>query len=207
MDGAADGDRPQIAFCDNSPQDIEKKLLERVDYYVKQKQIRPENIQILTVLSRKASLYSDILNAAENCVLEVGGYAIPLSTVRAFKGLEAEAVILIELEAKHFKKEIMHHVSNAHANAGRPDDGTTIGRKTDLYKQLFYVASSRAKSHFAAIANISDEACQEIVLEQLRFHADSHFVDDGDDALGGPDLCPVQNARDRFCELFGFDQI
>lgn len=69
------------------------------------------------------------------------GHNIPVHTVRRFKGMEAEAVILIDVDQSLWKQPSINY---------QPDPGA-----------LFYTAASRAKYELRIVCDMDAEACNE----------------------------------------------
>ena len=68
------------------------------------------------------------------------------TTCRKFKGLEAEIVILLDVDENTFEKEIVDEDEN---------------------RMLFYVGTSRAKQHLHVITSLTNEQCVNILTNQL----------------------------------------
>ncbi|MGN0486956.1 MAG: NERD domain-containing protein [Acutalibacteraceae bacterium] len=129
FDGAIVGDSPEMFFADDVTQTvltlnsiIEKAWAE--DY---------TDIQILTCKTEESSIISD------EC--STGAYLykakkIPFTTCRKYKGLEADVVIMVDLENDTFE-------NNA--------------------EQVMYVGSSRARYKLSLICNLSEKECEYFV--------------------------------------------
>ena len=127
FDSALPGVNPEMIICDkassvaNLDTIIKKSITEEMD-----------NIQIITCSTIEKSIYSkkvkDELYTQKN-------RKIPFTTARKFKGLEAEHVILVDVN-----KDILENQS-----------------------MVFYVAASRAKFKLSIIANLDDEECTDII--------------------------------------------
>ena len=78
---------------------------------------------------------SSLVGRIENGVVRIDNHDVPITTCRRFKGLEADAVILLDVD-----KESL----------------------TGKDKLLFYVGSSRARLKLCIIACLSDDECSEI---------------------------------------------
>lgn len=98
-----------------------------------------KDIVILTVKTRDESVLADLVSD--------GKYRqkYTFSTCRKFKGLEADAVILIDVDADIF------------------DDKNVL---------LFYVGASRAKISLDILCSLSDEACADVLQNCLRLDGD-----------------------------------
>lgn len=127
MDAALTGDSPIIYFC--SQEDTKAILDKAINLSVSQ---GLSNIQIISCAARNKSIvgdpYSDVFYSSKNI-------NIPFTTVRKFKGLEADHVILVDVT-----KEVMTRDN-----------------------MLFYVGSSRAKLQLTVIANMNKQDCEEVL--------------------------------------------
>lgn len=107
--------------------DLEKLILR----YIEDIKIKAEKIAVLTLKTEENSILTNIDRIGrvrfENSKTE---NRVLFTTVRKFKGLEADVVVLIDVDSKTFEDHIG--------------------------KNLFYVGASRAK-HFLDIFTISDE--------------------------------------------------
>lgn len=140
VDGAVRGDKPTFYLCESNHKMAEKIQFE-VLKLIKETDIKPEEIVILTCVSEQ--------NSALNGVNRIGSYSITHSfgekgilctTVRKFKGLEAKAVFLIDVTT------------------------TTLQNKSA--KMLLYVGGSRAK-HILSIFSTLSEDNIDVLVEVL----------------------------------------
>lgn len=86
----------------------------------------------IVILSCKSMAKSVLLDAVENGMYKFGKMRIPVTTCRKFKGLEADAVVLIDVD----KESLLS------------DEG-----------QIFYVGASRARLKLNIVATMSDAEC------------------------------------------------
>lgn len=103
------------------------------------------NIQILTCKTEDTSIFKD------ECVggkYVYNGNKIPFTTCRKYKGLEAEAIILVDIDKDLIKEEL---------------------------EQILYVGSSRAKFKLELIANLSEEECKELLFVLEERHGKNVF--------------------------------
>ena len=91
----------------------------------------------ITILTSGDIVNSSIFEYIKNDKFIYNGIAVNVSTCRRFKGLEAEAIILIDFDKDCFID--------------------------DEKRLLFYVATSRAKHELAIILNLDDNDCSEII--------------------------------------------
>ena len=129
FDGAIVGDSPEMYFSDSINQTVAtlNAIIEKAweDEYT--------NIQILTCKTEQSSIIAD------ECSTGVYLYKtkkIPFTTCRKYKGLEADVVIMVDLDNDTFSQ-----------NA----------------EQIMYVGSSRARYKLYLITNIYDEDCKNIL--------------------------------------------
>ena len=78
---------------------------------------------------------SNLIEKIENGIIRVGNHKVPITTCRRFKGLEADAIILLDV-----------------------DKESLIGKD----KLLFYVGASRARLKLCIVANLSEDECSEV---------------------------------------------
>lgn len=122
-EGAIYGESPRMYFCNDRVDSINK--LNQIIDEINEQAIK--NIQILTCKTEETSILKD------DCL--GGNYfykskKIPFTTCRKFKGLEAEVVILVDVDKSIYEQEM---------------------------ELISYVGSSRAKFELNIIANISEE--------------------------------------------------
>ena len=86
---------------------------------------------------------SNLVDRIDNGVVRIDNHDVPITTCRRFKGMEADAVILLDV-----------------------DRDSLIGKD----KLLFYVGSSRARFKLCIVARLSENDCSEI-CEALGRHA------------------------------------
>lgn len=127
FDFAIQGILPEISFIDK------ESVRERLDLIIKQAWTNGiKDIQILSCASSDDSLMKDFL---EGDFYIYKGEKIPFTTCRKFKGLEADKIILLDVD----KNSIMNN------------------------NKLFYVGSSRARFELNILANISSDDCVDIL--------------------------------------------
>lgn len=96
------------------------------------------NIQILTCKTEENSI---LRNECSNGNYLYNGNKYPFTTCRKYKGLEAEAVILVDIDKDLIREEL---------------------------EQLLYVGASRAKYKLNIISNLTEEECNEL-LEKVGY--------------------------------------
>lgn len=127
FDSALTGESPMIAFC---PSD---KMQDVLDEVIKKSVVQGmENIQIV---SCSPSGQSAVKNRVVNELYTQKNRKVPFTTVRKFKGLEADHVILIDVDKELLMKDSM----------------------------LFYVGSSRAKFQLTVIVDMDSDDCTETI--------------------------------------------
>ena len=94
----------------------------------------------MTILSCKTLESNAISEECSNNIYLYKGKRIPVSTCRKFKGLEADSIIMIDMDYELFSKNS---------------------------EQILYVGSSRARYKLACVVNLTDSQCEEI-LEKLE---------------------------------------
>lgn len=137
------GDKPDLFICANCIDTIKK-----VDSLA-QKAIEKygKNLVILTMKTLDTTLLnnSNKFNKYQGVFETEKGQKVKVSTIRKFKGLEADSIVLVDVSEKTFD------ISNA--------------KKNDDSILMFYVGCSRAKFQLSIIGNIDQEKLQNI-LEQ-----------------------------------------
>jgi len=103
------------------------------------------DIVILTCKTLKGSKFSEFISPKDRTA-RWRGTNVPVRTCRTFKGLEADAVILIDVNEKVW------------LNSGKQYDGGE--------GMLFYTGASRAKHELRIVCDMDDDACGS-VLEHL----------------------------------------
>ena len=127
FDFAIHGVLPEISFVS------EEDIKERIDLIIKQANANGiKDIQILSCVPSGESMLESYL---ENDFYNYKGQKIPFTTCRKFKGLEADKIILVDVN----KNAIMDN------------------------NKLFYVGSSRARFELSILATLSDSDCVEIL--------------------------------------------
>lgn len=122
-----EGNTPSIIFVDDKN---EKNVL---SYYADKMMQKYNNVVILSAKSlNTTSLYESVNE--QNITLK--GKKYPFYTCRQFKGLESDAVILVDV------------------------DSTTFSDNKN--KLLYYVGTSRAKFELVILAKITDEECESL---------------------------------------------
>lgn len=129
FDGAVAGDSPEMYFATDTESTV-KTLNHILSEYLDNKY---DNIQILTCKTEDSSI---IAGECSTGVYLYKGKKIPFTTCRKYKGLESDAVIMVDMEKKIFE---------------------------DNCEQIMYVGSSRARYKLAMIAQMDEEGCGELL--------------------------------------------
>lgn len=130
-EGAAPGENPNFAICSDEGTFFE--ILNKMIEQLWEKHIN--DIQILTCKTLSTSILS---SESMGEMYQYKGVKIPFSTCRKFKGLEADAVILIDVDMNSLKRD---------------------------ENKLGYVGASRARHELCIVASLSDQECR-FLLEQ-----------------------------------------
>lgn len=127
------GEVPKMFFCANKEESVNiiNKIIEET------KEDKIETLQILTCKTEDVSILKDECSCGKYLYKN---YKIPFTTCKKFKGLESEAVILVDVDKKMIESE---------------------------FEQLLYVGSSRAKFKLYIISNLMKSECIKI-LDQLK---------------------------------------
>ncbi len=125
-EGCIKGAPAKIYFCSDG-----NRALETIDRIIDS--VKADEIKDFVILTCKTENTSILSPAVKNGLYR-GKYRF--STCRKFKGLEADAVILVDLEKATFGKN---------------------------YVQLFYVGSSRARLRLDVVTTLSNEDCSAIL--------------------------------------------
>ena len=125
FEAAVKGDTPEVSITDNWENQLD--YLDRAIKGLKEKKI--SDIVILTCSTEAKSFVSpySVDGYYKNCMF---------TTVRKFKGLEADAVIMVDISKKIFKQP---------------------------HNLLFYVGASRARIALHSVCLLSDDDCYEIL--------------------------------------------
>ena len=127
MDSALTGESPVICFC--SEKDTEAMLNKAISQSIGDGM---NNIQIISCAARNKSIVGDPYSED---VYYTKNRSVPFTTVRKFKGLEADHVIMVDVNKEVLTRDSM----------------------------LFYVGSSRAKLQLTVIANMDGQDCTEVL--------------------------------------------
>ena len=138
MEGAVAGVPAQLHFCDEQDQVV--AALDKAIADLKEDGI--SDVVILTCKTEKTSIIAESVSD--------GMYKrkYKFSTCRKFKGLEADAVILVDVDETTFNPDKMYK------------DSDTIF--------LYYVGASRARLRLEILAQLSDEECTNILQKTLN---------------------------------------
>ena len=127
--GALIGDSPEMYFADNIEQTVKA-----VNFIIDQAwEAGYESIQILTTKTEASSII------AGECSTGVYTYKtkkIPFTTCRKYKGLEADVVIMVDLDEYTFNEQSEY---------------------------VLYVGSSRARYKLHLISNVTEEGCKSLL--------------------------------------------
>lgn len=133
------GDMPKFYICDDRAEGL-KKLSVLIDQY-RNNGYAYNQICILTVKTEKASFLNGVERIGNHSIKTTRGNSnVLFTTARKFKGLEADAIIIIDIDADTFAEEDS--------------------------KRLFYVGASRAK-HFLDIIFIGGKQELENVVSNI----------------------------------------
>ena len=129
LDGALPGDSPELYITETSDgikQIVNKTIYENID-------LGTDNIVILTCRTEATSIIADSCKNGKYL-----GYkkAVKFTTCRKFKGLEADLIILVDMNRELFR------------SGG---------------EQIYYVGSSRARFKLVMIANLSETECDDVI--------------------------------------------
>lgn len=127
-DGTCDGDLPLMSFC--SEEDIKDIIDSLINTF---KENGDEEIVILTYKTEQQSVLAQYL---ENGHYKFKKKNLLFSTCRKFKGLEADAVILVDVDDTLFN---------------------------EVDSRRFYVGSSRARFDLGIVSQLSEDECKELL--------------------------------------------
>lgn len=140
------GDVPQFIICKDAKAAI-KKINVLIDQLVRNKYPYSE-ICILTVKTEATSILKDVTQIGNHKITsQRDGRGVLFTTARKFKGLESDAVIIVDVDEHTF-------------------DGTEITDDGDP-RMLFYVGASRAK-HKMDIVFVGDDIKLNKVVDSLK---------------------------------------
>lgn len=133
-----EGEKPTLTFAEDGDNTIEK-ISEAIRHF-KEQGFQKNQITILTMKTDQKSILHDKMsvgnykisrNSADNEIL--------FTTVRKFKGMESDVIIVVDFDESVFKK--------------------------NMSKKLFYVAASRAKNFLHIVATMNREEIESAVYE------------------------------------------
>ena len=131
FEDSVSGTPARFCFCDAD------KVADNVDACIGQ--LAADGFKDIVILSCKTEATSDLSNYIDSGKYR-GKYRF--STCRKFKGLEADAVVLVDVDAETFNKDSV---------------------------LLFYVGASRARIKLDVITTLDDETCRVILTEKLNY--------------------------------------
>lgn len=126
------GDHPEIGFCSSKEETIEL-INSEIDKFIN---AGYNNITILTCKTEESSI---IANFCNNSKYNYKRGHVRFTTCRKFKGLEADVILIVDIDKDAF---------------------------TDEGVLLMYVGTSRAKIKLSCIANLTEEECIEVMKER-----------------------------------------
>ena len=132
FEGAVKGVPAKLHYCDN--EDTEVKCIDSIIEGLESDGIK--DIAIISCKSEGASILSPFAKEGNyrNCLF---------TTARKFKGLEADAVILIDANLETFTKDVL----------------------------IYYVGASRARIRLDVVTSLSDDDCTIILNEVIKYSA------------------------------------
>jgi len=131
MFGAVPGETPKIHILETPEQQIER--IDKILRTLLDNKIA--DIVILTCATAEKSVVTPYLRDGEYCKF---GHSFKFSTCRKFKGLEADAIILVDVIADTFDR---------------------------TNKMLFYVGASRARFSLNIVCNMTEDDCIQTLAE------------------------------------------
>ena len=133
-EGAAIGTTPSFAVCSS-----EESFFELLNKTIEQ--LWEKHINDIQILTCKTLTTSQLSSESNGEIYLYKGVKIPFSTCRKFKGLEADAVILIDVDLESLRKD---------------------------ENKLGYVGASRARHELCIIASLNDQECRYLIEQQDR---------------------------------------
>ena len=131
FEDSVSGTPAKFCFCDPS------NVVQCVDNSIAK--LKADGFNDIVVLSCKTEMSSCLSSFVEDGLYKK---KIRFSTCRKFKGLEADAVVLIDVDADTFNKDKV---------------------------LLFYVGASRARIKLDIITTLDDDTCKTILEEHLNY--------------------------------------
>lgn len=133
-EGALIGEQAEMYYATENEKNIHI-LNYLIDKLLEEKYI---NIQILTCKTEETSI---LKNECSNGYYLYNGNKYPFTTCRKYKGLEADVVILVDIDKNIMREEL---------------------------EQLLYVGASRAKYKLNIIANLTEDECS-LLIEKMGY--------------------------------------
>ena len=140
--GTYEGDLPMFCFTEKGN---ESKAVERlIDDF---RSVGTEEIVLLTCKTEeKTCLYDLLENENNEYCFRYKNKSYPLCSCRRFKGLEADGVILLDVDSRTFTKE-------------KPE--STL--EEDRGGKLFYVGASRARYNLGIVSSMDEDECKSVI--------------------------------------------
>lgn len=123
---AVKGDSPFVVFASDA-EETKKRINSIIDFYIEQGY---SDISILTCKTESSSIIAEYCKESKYCGRKGN---IRFTTCRKFKGLESDAIIVIDIDEKTFNDR--------------------------QGEQLMYVGSSRARYHLSCVVNMTEDEC------------------------------------------------
>jgi len=142
---------PRLWIVDSLEQ-AREKVAERVRHYIQNEKLRSDEIVILTTKGKDGSKV--LCNVARIGAFDLtdkpGTPGILFTSARMFKGLEASAVIIIDVDESSFSKD-------PHSEHGENEPSEAA--------KLLYVAASRAKTSLDLVAAVDTDQLKAITVQ------------------------------------------
>ena len=144
LKGAISGDISKIHFAQIENKKSEHYLIDEIDSAIKDIKKFTNDIVILTCTTNDKSLLSKAGVIKEEkkdiFIYNSNKYrGIKFTTCRKFKGLEADAIILVDMDKSTFE--------------------------SDINSKIFYVGTSRAKLYLHLITTMSEDDCKQVLKD------------------------------------------
>lgn len=134
FDGAIVGDAPEMYFAEEAGTTV--KTVNTIIEHMWEAGYT--NIQLLTCKTEESSIIAD---ECSNGVYIYKAQKIPFTTCRKFKGLEADVVIMVDLDHSVFQEKA---------------------------EQIMYVGSSRARYKLVLVAGLTDAECEQSLTKKAK---------------------------------------
>ncbi|MCR5661621.1 MAG: NERD domain-containing protein [bacterium] len=197
-DSSIEGSRATMHFCNED--NIVSVIDNIIDTLINEKKLDPKEIIILTCNTESYNVFqksypedykyiiSEDQSDHEIKYYNKGNQKIRFTTCRKFKGLESEAVILVDIDEQHLTGKFASADKKVSAQKQTPEN--TENAQEQL---IFYAGTSRARTQLDLVTTMNKEQCKSILDEFAK--------------KGLTSTSTAKDARKRLASLLNADAI